>query len=108
MPHRSHNLLITLIATFLVACTALLGCKGASDDGSGAGPDVDGGPGTVQPASTVTGPSGPPATPVKGANFTCEVKKLLTQKCQTCHSDPPVGGALVPLMNVQDMLNWSK
>ncbi|HEY8076651.1 MAG TPA: CxxxxCH/CxxCH domain-containing protein [Labilithrix sp.] len=103
---RSNNVLIALVAATLLACVGLLGCTSAADDGN-AGAIADDA-GNVQPASTAAGPSGPPATPVKGAGFTCEVKKLLTVKCQTCHTDPPAGGAVMPLMTVQDMLDWSK
>lgn len=94
--------LFTLMA---VTATVLLAFGCSSDDDASQPVDVDGGP-TIAPASS--GPPGPPGSPVKGANFTCEVKKLLTVKCQTCHTDPPQGGSLVPLMTVKDMLAWSK
>lgn len=109
MPIRwKSNLLHALVATLLVACgcVGFYGCGSGEEDVSRP-PQVDGGDG-VNPASTPTEPPGPPAKPVKGAGFTCEVKKLLTTKCQTCHSDPPIGGAVVPLMKVQHMLDWSK
>ena len=57
------------------------GC-GASDDETN--PDTTPGladEGGVGPTSAT--PPGPAAKPVKGAGFTCEVKKLLTTKCQT-------------------------
>jgi predicted CxxxxCH...CXXCH cytochrome family protein len=99
--------MLAALAAALLICAGLLGCSANTDDGVGAGTDASAGDaGTID--GTVSGPPGPPAKPVKGAGFTCEVKRLLTVKCQTCHSDPPQGGSLVPLMTVQNMLDWSK
>ena len=88
---------------------AFVGCSNdagvAPDQGAAEGGAGEGGP-TADGA--VSGSVGPQTLPVKGANFTCEVKALLTAKCQTCHTDPPQGGAVVPLMTVKQMLAWSK
>jgi hypothetical protein len=38
----------------------------------------------------------------------CDVKKLLRARCQTCHSNPPIGGALVSLLTHADLTARSK
>lgn len=109
MPTRPQKMtmMAALAAAALLVCAALLACSGNTDNGSTPGPDTDASADGGTTDSTVSGPPGPVGKPVKGAGFTCEVKRLLTVKCQTCHTDPPQGGSLVPLMTVQHMLNWS-
>ena len=101
------------LAAGVFACAVLFGCGNKSDD-AGAGPDsgVDGtAPAPIRPAgyfpNELGGPSKAVPSPPRGSGFTCEVKTLLTTKCQVCHGNPPAGGALVPLMTVADMLQWS-
>ncbi len=99
-------------AAGLVACALLFGCSAKSDDAGAqdAGADGIGVPGPTA-ANRIPNELGGPPRPVaqlpKGAGFTCEVKTLLTTKCQVCHSNPPAGGALVPLMTAADMVQWS-
>ncbi|MFO0612818.1 MAG: hypothetical protein U0414_09535 [Polyangiaceae bacterium] len=50
-----------------------------------------------------TGTDGPPATTTtKG--LPCDVAKLLESKCTSCHSSPPVAGALVSLVSREDLM----
>jgi predicted CxxxxCH...CXXCH cytochrome family protein len=100
-------------AAGLIACAVLFGCNTNSGDvatGPDAGADRTAPP-PLRPAGYAPNELGGPSKAVppvpKGAGFTCEVKTLLTTKCQVCHSNPPAGGALVPLMTVADMLQWS-
>ena len=90
-----------VFGALLLACSS--DANDVQDPGTADGGD---GGGTPDPTVSVSG-LGPQALPVKGAGFTCEVKKMLTFKCQTCHTDPPQGGALVPLMTVKQLLAWS-
>ncbi len=100
---------LAVLAAVTLVCAGMLGCLGGGSDG--AGPTADASDEAMDAGASdgaLPGPPGPPAQPPKGAGFTCEVKRLLTTKCQTCHTNPPVGGALSPLMTVTDMLAWSK
>ncbi|HSO36573.1 MAG TPA: hypothetical protein VLT33_28805, partial [Labilithrix sp.] len=106
MRRKQYVAAIAALAVAMLFAAFFVGCNAedvADDQGTAEGGAGEGGTSDV----IATGPLGPQALPVKGAGFTCEVKRLLTVKCQTCHSDPPQGGALVPLMNVKQMLAWS-
>jgi predicted CxxxxCH...CXXCH cytochrome family protein len=107
MPRTQLTAWLAALALAVFFAASPLGCSsdsGAQDPGTGEG-GVSGEGGILD--GGLSGPVGPQALPVKGAGFTCEVKKLLTVKCQTCHTDPPQGGAAVPLMTVTQMLAWS-
>jgi predicted CxxxxCH...CXXCH cytochrome family protein len=111
MPMRRAQIPTWLAVVAAAVLFALLACGCSGDEGVPEDPGTaDGGP--ADDAAIFDGAASPgirpQGLPAKGAGFTCEVKKLLTVKCQTCHSDPPVGGALVPLVTVKHMVAWSK
>lgn len=100
----SPGRLLTLRVAMAIVCAWLHACCNNAAESSGE-PDASA---EDAPTDRTVFEPGPPRIPAKGAGFTCEVKKLLTTKCQSCHSDPPQGGALVALMDVKHMLAWSK
>ena len=72
--------------------------RGSSDAGDAAGSTlVDGSPGSVTAAFESCGAS--PAT----GSFPADVAAILTDKCQTCHTDPPKNGAPFPLLTYEDV-----
>lgn len=75
-----------------IAGTELAGCASAGGDtGGDAGDDATG----------VDDTGGGTASP---RGLPCAVDELLQARCRTCHSDPPVGGAPVPLVTRDDLL----
>lgn len=69
-------------------------------------PDVDE-PGVVEPGEEKP----PEELPDEGDDdigLPCDVANLLRQRCQNCHSDPPVEGALVPLLTYAHLTARSK
>jgi Copper type II ascorbate-dependent monooxygenase, C-terminal domain/Copper type II ascorbate-dependent monooxygenase, N-terminal domain len=67
--------------------------------------------GTLTPGGTTAGTSsgatGGTATAAPGG-LPCDVQKLLKDKCQTCHSNPPTGAAPMPLVTLADFDATSK
>ena len=70
--------------------------------------EPDGGPSSSTTGSGgTTGPTG--AGGDSGSSSTanlgipCEVQQVLVARCQGCHSNPPVAGAPMPLMNLADL-----
>jgi predicted CxxxxCH...CXXCH cytochrome family protein len=105
---RKAALVVLLLVLSVSVSVGLVACSAGNSDTVVTG-TLDGSAGDID-ASTPppsTPPPGPQTEPAKNAGFTCEVKRLLTVKCQTCHSDPPQGGAVVPMMTVRQMLAWS-
>src|SRR5689334_5793407 len=43
-----------------------------------------------------------------GSGLPCDVAGLLTSKCIACHSNPPVAGAPMPLLDYADLAAHSK
>lgn len=112
-----HTTLTVVAFAIVLAAATLFACNSGSADA-----DVQEGGVDEAAASTVVssvpngdaGDAGPDATPRKpapdpppGAGFTCEVQTLLATKCQVCHTDPPQGGAQVPLLTVAQLIDWA-
>jgi hypothetical protein len=97
--------LILALARSMGAALLLLGaCVGDSSPPNGAmscGVNcgaLDAGPdGAAIPPGAVDASDANTSAPGGGGNLPCEVQKLLQSKCQTCHGDPPLFGAYMPL-----------
>lgn len=99
--------LLPAITVLTSAMLLLAACGG--DDGGGEG--GAGGDTTTTTTTTTTGGGGAGGSGGGGmvdcttvpstGNFPCEVHAILAAKCQTCHSDPPINYAPMPLMTFE-------
>ena len=77
--------------------------------GSGGAPLLDGRAGTAGSTSSHAGNTasggtgGSPASAAK--SLPCEVRAVLAERCQTCHRDPPLNDAPMPLLTWSDVSN---
>jgi hypothetical protein len=85
-PAASSALVFARFLTISVASFAFAGAGCSSKNAEIAGAK-DGGGGT--PTSTVT-------------SLPCDVDQVVVERCQSCHSDPPVNGAPMPLVTWDD------
>jgi hypothetical protein len=69
--------------------TVLADAAAAPPKAEAGAPGADAAPGTIPPV------------PVSGG-LPCEVAKVLAAKCQTCHKQPPIFGAPMPLLSFAD------
>lgn len=60
--------------------------------------------GCFSAAATVNGNPTPPAVEAGASNLPCDVQAVLATNCQSCHSQPPVGGAPMALMTWDDLV----
>jgi hypothetical protein len=88
------------------------GGRAGSDDGAGGrgtaeasgGAAVAGKPSGGQAGSVTSGGmGGSPINTVKG--LPCDVREVLEERCQTCHQDPPLNDAPMPLLTWYDVSN---
>jgi hypothetical protein len=73
------------------------GGSGALSGGAGGSGSLGAPGGTTGGPGTPGGPGGIDAGPSAGTGLPCAVKKVVVEKCQACHSDPPVG-TFMPLV----------
>jgi hypothetical protein len=79
---RMRYSLLTLVVAFAIAFTGCngdgsnMGSGGAGGAGCGDGPDI--------------------------GDLPCDVAAILTARCQSCHQNPPQGGAHFPLLTYED------
>jgi hypothetical protein len=86
----------------------------AGSSGTGTGGSLPPGSGGSSGNPTAgTGGSGSSANPAVDAGATplgdqstpyCKVRQMLTDRCVTCHTDPPIAGAPMPLVAYSDLL----
>lgn len=83
--HASHCLIsMALCLTAMVACSP----EHATSSSSG--------------ASDTSGDTGECVNDVEQGDLPCDVAAVLKSRCQTCHTDPLVGGAKFPLLTYED------
>src|SRR5690242_8867809 len=97
----------SLFSLGIVSVTLFAGCTGAI---SGLINTMTGSPdgGTSSTGSGgTTGPTGAGGdtgtTSTAGLGIPCAVQQVLQTRCQGCHSNPPVAGAPMPLLNLADL-----
>ncbi len=94
---RKPDLVFSFVVFF---CAILAACSGATSSVSTSGGpgDADGGVSTdgSGPGDDAGGPSGPSGLP-------CDVDKIVTANCQSCHARSPVYGAPMPLVTWSDL-----
>ncbi len=91
------------MAALAWALSLVQGCSGNAEDGGLFGSDPGTGGGTG-------GASG--STPEGGvaavSDLPCDVAALLATHCQSCHSNPPIGAAPMPMMTRADLMAPSR
>ena len=102
---RLPSLLVSFLSLSLVG---LCFFAGAGCTGSISGlikPDAGGSSSTGSGGTTgPTGAGGDPGTSsTADLGIPCAVQQVLQTRCQGCHSNPPVSGAPMPLMNLADL-----
>ncbi len=78
-----------------LAAAAAAGCYMTSGDGSNPG----GPSGPAAPGAD----AGTPPTTTTASDLPCDVAAVLQSTCTSCHSNPPVGGAPMPLVSYADL-----
>src|SRR6478609_2187939 len=73
-------------------------------------PSIDGPPPDPQPPIDEPPPDDePPRQPSDDADrLPCDVQRLLRSRCQSCHTNPPIGGASVALLSFADLTSLSR
>ncbi len=80
---------------FIALAVLIAGCSGATNNSESSSGYVDGvDAGTSSTGASVTG-------------LPCEVATVLADKCTSCHSSPPAGGAPFPLVSYEDLTKES-
>lgn len=78
---------------FSAALALIMGCGGTGSGGADASSSGHAGEGGAGGSGGAGGVSGMP----------CDVETVLAAKCTSCHADPPVAGAPMPLVNYADL-----
>src|SRR6266567_7378047 len=97
----------------VVSITLFTGCTGGITGLVVSPPDssttnVNGNDASTSSTSGAGGSSTPSGVPTSSLGIPCAVATVLQTRCQSCHSNPPVNSAPMPLMTLADLRNPSK
>jgi hypothetical protein len=95
-------------ASFLLLLTGALGCSlggviGDPSSGPAGPPDTPFDPTYAEDASA-EGNDGSALSDTTPMGLPCEASNVLYAYCTGCHSNPPVGGAIIPMLTREDLL----
>jgi hypothetical protein len=88
--------------------SAATGAGGSGDNATGGGNATGGAGSTAPPGSTPGLSSDGGSIPTGASGLPCDVQAVLQSRCQSCHSNPPVGAAVGSLVTYADLTASSR